>query len=438
MAGVRCSKVKDRAMNTKQQALRRVMVLLIVGTALSLAVGWYRSAAAEDGAASEEEVEQHLPGTDFARHPLFIKVHGRSAGGGPVITNATPLGYTPAQVQASLGLTGDGSGQTIAVVDAYDHPSILSDVNAFSSAFGLPLVCGTPGADALNCFKLTKATPQGKTRADAGWALEIALDVEWAHAVAPKAAVLLVEAKTNSFTNLFGAIDYAAQQGAAVISNSWGATEFASELSYDSRCRLAAAVCTFASGDVGNPGLYPAYSPYAVAVGGTTLALTSTGAVTSETAWSGSGGGVSLYEQPTAYQTSYKNGPFAFARRAIPDVSYNGNPSTGVAVYDSVPYQGQAGWFQVGGTSAGAPQWAAVIAVADQLRSASGKGPMSSYSLQASTSLYSLLGASSLFDIQWGSNGSCGAVCVAAAGYDAVAGLGSPRPGVDTGLASAP
>jgi subtilase family serine protease len=414
------------------------MVLLTLGAALILAVGEHRGAAAGDGAASEEEVEQHLPGTEFARHPLFIKVHGRSAGGGPVITNATPMGYTPTQVRASLGLTGDGSGQTIAIVDAYDHPNIISDVNVFSSTFGLPLVCGTAGADALNCFNLTKVTPQGKTRTEAGWGLEIALDVEWAHAVAPKAAILLVEAKTNSFTNLFSAIDYAAQQGAVVISNSWGATEFASELSYDSRCRLAAAVCTFASGDAGNPGLYPAYSPYVVAVGGTTLALTSTGAVTSETAWIGSGGGVSLYEPPTPYQTSYKSGPYAFTRRAIPDVSYNGDPGTGVAVYDSVPYKGNAGWFQVGGTSAGTPQWAAVIAVADQLRSAAGKAPISSYSLQASSSLYSLLGASSLFDIQWGSNGSCGEVCTAAAGYDAVTGLGSPRPGIDTGLASSP
>jgi len=424
-------------MKTDASALRAAIAAsIVVGALLTVAAERRDAAAVERG--ESQEVEQQLPDRTFARHPLFMGVHGRSAGNAPLLTNTTPRGYTPAQVRASLGLTGDGSGQTIAIVDAYDHPSIVSDVNVFSSTFGLPMVCGTAGASPSNCFNFTKATPQGKTRADAGWALEIALDVQWAHAVAPKADILLVETKSNSLSNLFSGIDYAAQHGASVISNSWGATEFTGEAMYDNRCKLAAAVCTFSSGDAGNPGLYPAYSPYVVAVGGTTLSMTGTGAIASEVGWSGSGGGVSLYEAATAYQTLYNGAAYPFTKRAIPDVSYNGDPNTGVAVYNSVPYQNQSGWFQLGGTSAGAPQWAAIIAVGNQLRAAGGKAPLGAESLQASRALYSQAAAGALYDVQYGSNGACGGVCGASAGYDAVTGLGSPRAGIDVALASAP
>jgi subtilase family serine protease len=327
-----------------------------------------------------------------------------------------------------LGLTGDGSAQTIAIVDAYDDPNIISDLNTFSSTFGLPLVCGTTSAS--SCVNFTKAMPQGKTSTNSGWALEIALDVEWAHAVAPKANILLVEAASNSFSNLMGAIDYAASHGAAVISNSYGAGEFSGEATYDSHCNLSSAVCTFSSGDSGNPGGYPAYNPYVVAVGGTTLNLTSAGGVTGESAWSGSGGGVSQYEALPSYQTSVNSS----GRRGIPDVSYDADPNTGFAVYDSVTYQGQSDWFQVGGTSAGAPQWAAIIVVADQLRAASSQPRLTGASFTASTAIYALQGTSALADITSGSNGSCGSVCTAGPSYDFVTGLGSPRTGIDTAL----
>src|SRR5262249_43838712 len=173
--------------------------------------------------------------------------------------STTPFGYTPAQVRAYLGLSGDGTGQTIAIVDAFDDPNVAADLNAFSSQYGLPLICGTPGA--TTCFNFTKATPQGTPSVDAGWSLEIALDVEWAHAIAPKANILLVEAASNYLafgsSGLLPAIDYAAAQpGVVVISNSWGSTEFSGENLYDSHCALATAVCTFASGDNGNPGLW--------------------------------------------------------------------------------------------------------------------------------------------------------------------------------------
>ncbi len=394
------------------------------------ALGFRHATATPANGVGVEEVDQGLQGPGLARHPLFIKIHDRDSRGNPLITSTTPHGYTPAQIGSYLGLTGDGSGQTIAIVDAYDDPNIISDLNTFSSTFALPLVCGTTGAIASNCVNFTKAMPQGQPSTNSGWALEIALDVEWAHAVAPKANILLAEAASNTFGNLMSAIDYAASHGAAVISNSYGAGEFSGETAYDSHCTLSNAVCTFSTGDSGNPGGYPAYSPYVVAVGGTTLNLTSSGAVTGESAWSGSGGGVSQYEALPSYQTSVNS----LTRRGIPDVSYDADPNTGFAVYDSVTYQSQSGWFQVGGTSAGTPQWAAIIAVADQLRAASSQPRLTGASFAANTAIYALRGTSALADITSGSNGSCGSVCTAGPGYDFVTGLGSPRTGIDAAL----
>src|SRR5262249_39836997 len=254
-----------------------------------------------------EQADQGPQGPGRVRHPLYIKVHGRNGAGAPLVTNAVPTGYTPAQIRTYLGLVGDGAGQTIAIVDAFDHPTIASDLNAYSAQFGLPLICGSPGATS-DCFVFEKQTPQGTPQVSAGWALEIALDVEWAHAVAPHAKIILVESLNNYLlygnTGLLPAIDYAAQRpGVVVISNSWGGGEFSSEAFYDGHCALATAVCTFASGDGGNPGLWLGYNPYVVSVGGTTLSLSPNGALLGETAWNGSGGGISKYESRPAYQT---------------------------------------------------------------------------------------------------------------------------------------
>lgn len=396
----------------------RLSIVLSFVAAFALLLGLHGMRASAGNGGAIIEVDQGQTGPGLARHPLFLRVFGHDTRGRPLVTNTTPTGYTPAQIQSYLGLKGNGSGQTIAIVDAYDDPNIASDLNTFNSTFGLPPA------------NFTKATPQGLPNTNSGWALEISLDVEWAHAVAPNANILLVEAKSNSFSNLLSAIDYAASHGAVVISNSWGAGEFSGETSYDSHCNLSSAVCTFSSGDSGNPGGYPAYNPYVVAVGGTTLKL-SGGTVSSETAWSGSGGGVSQYEPKPSYQNPFN----ATSQRGMPDVSYDADPNTGFPVYDSVTYSGQSGWFQVGGTSAGAPQWAAIIAVADQLRVAGGGSVLTSASFAASSAVYGLAGTSALYDVTSGSNGSCGSVCQASPGYDFVTGLGSPRSGVDVSLA---
>ena len=145
---------------------------------------------------------------------------------------------------------------------------------------------------------------------------------------------------------------------------SWGGSEFSAESAYDSyftSTTVNPGIVFFAAiGDSGAGVIWPSSSPNVVSVGGTTLNVTSTGALISETAWSDSGGGVSAYETQPAYQANYG---LTYAKRACPDVSFDANPNTGVSVYDSTPYEGESGWWDVGGTSVGAPSWAAIQAL---------------------------------------------------------------------------
>jgi len=248
-----------------------------------------------------------------------------------------------------------GAGQTIALVDAYDLPTAEKDLNVFSQTFGLP-ACTT----ANGCFK--KVNQTGGTaypHYNSGWGLEIALDIEWAHAIAPGARILLVEASSSSFTNLLAAEDYAAAH-AAYVSNSWGGSEFSSETSYDSHF-VHSGVSFFASaGDAGLPAEYPSASSKLISVGGTTLTFNGDGTLNSETGWSGGGGGCSLYETATTSQSAFGTYPQVncAGKRATPDVSLDADPNSGAAVYDSSKYNGQTGWYQVGGTSLSSPMWA--------------------------------------------------------------------------------
>ena len=356
------------------------------------------------------------PPAGYARPPIHVK--GNASTG--------PAGLSPARARHAYGfdlISNQGAGQTIGIVDAYDHPNIESDLGVFNSAFGLP-----PCTSSTGCFQ--KIYAQGiKPNTNSGWALEISLDVEWAHAIAPQAKILLVEAYSNSFTNLLQAVDVAVQHGASVVSMSWGGNEFSSETSYDSsHFSVNGVTFTASSGDSGNGVEYPAASPGVVAVGGTTLKTDSYGNYLSETAWSGSGGGQSAYEVEPLYQASYPIPNDPQGVRGVPDVAYDANPNTGFAVYDSVRYYGQSGWWVVGGTSAGAPQWAALFAIANSMRVAASKRTLSStngavYSVATGASAYS----SNFHDITSGTNGNCGTLCTAASGYDYVTGLGSPK-----------
>jgi subtilase family serine protease len=321
------------------------------------------------------------------------------------VSPAAVSGYNPSQVWHAYGfdtLASKGAGQTIAVIDAYGSPTIQNDLNTFSTEFGLPTTT------------VQIAYPAGSVRqVNGGWALETALDVEWAHAIAPGATILLVVSPNDSFTSLLACVDYGATH-AAQVSMSWGGAEFRGETGYDSNFNKPQVTFTAASGDSGGGAEWPASSPYVISVGGTTLSLGSTGNVLQETAWSGSNGGPSAYESEPAYQTQWQSS----GKREMPDVSYDANPSTGVAVYTSTAYDGQKGWFEVGGTSVGTPQWAAACALANASRAT----PLN----YTNNPVYAL-GSPSTFtqyfrDITVGSNDRY----KAGTGYDMVTGLGSP------------
>src|SRR5712691_9252658 len=147
---------------------------------------------------------------------------------------ASPYGMSPDQIKTAYSFSKDpaaGAGRTIAIVDAYHSPTAEIDLNTFSQQYGLP-ACAT----ANGCFRQVdqRANLGGAATVDEGWALEIALDVQWAHAIAPAARVLLVEADNNSFSNLLAAVDFA-KANAQYVSLSWGAGEFGTQTFYDSR-----------------------------------------------------------------------------------------------------------------------------------------------------------------------------------------------------------
>jgi hypothetical protein len=349
-------------------------------------------------------------------------------------TAVTPPGYSPSQLRSYLGLTGDGQSQTIAIVDAYDDPDITSDAETFSQQYGLPGVCGA-GGTAGDCFTLDVRQQSATAGSDGDWALETSMDVEWAHTIAPKATIELIEASDGTFASLFRGVATAAATHPAAVSMSWGYTggEFSDETYYDHFCQVSTTVCVVSSGDDGHPGSYPAYNPAALAVGGTTLTLGSDGSVTSEQAWNGSGGGQSWVEPEPLYQDAVQSS----GSRRMPDVSFDADPNTGVAVYDSVSYEGQSGWWEVGGTSLGAPSWSAILADTDQLRAADGKAPLTAAGFAAHKAVYSLPSPVLAPVTSGPSNGACPTGCTPSAGYDEITGMGSPRAGIDSALAAA-
>lgn len=318
--------------------------------------------------------------------------------------NNGPSGFHPDQIRTAYGVTKNGSG-TIAIVDAYDFATSLADFNAFSSQFNLPQeTSATATATTNKVFQVAYASGS-KPKADAGWAEEEALDIEWAHAMAPNAKIVLVEAKSAAFSDLFAAVSYASKlSGVTQISMSWGGSEFSGETACESIFSGIKSATLFAStGDQGGSKSYPAVSPNIVAVGGTSLFLDSNNNYSNETGWSGSGGGISAYEAQPNFQKSVLKHQ---TKRSVPDIAAVADPSTGVAVYDS----GAGGWVVVGGTSLSSPLCAG-IANAGGAKLMAGE-------------LTFIYGHISLFhDVKNGKagNNSCGI------GYDLVTGWGSPK-----------
>ena len=300
----------------------------------------------------------------------------------PIATyTGVPAGYEPRQIRFAYGLgdlnnkdyTNRGQGQAIAIVDAYHTPTARRDLITFSRQFDLPL----PTTNAL--FQQVSGSGRKIRVVDEGWAGEALLDIQWAHAIAPNARIYLVEAASNNFGDLWQAIEKAAQilnrrHRGGVISLSLGvdnegvfADMFESTFSSPQMRNISVIA---AAGDTGQVVSYPATSPYVTAVGGTALYLDEQGnrigttVQGGEEPWASGGGGFSTLFDAPQYQLNRGIGP----TRGTPDVAWNGDPATGVSVYNTTGDGGLAGWFSVGGTSAGAPQFAGVIALVNQLR----------------------------------------------------------------------
>lgn len=317
---------------------------------------------------------------------------------------ARPAGLPQTRLNLSITYPPRGGNGTIAIIAAYDDKTIEQDLFIFSRAFTLP-ECSIKNA----CFE--KHAMAEHIKSDAGWKGETSLDVEWAHAIAPDAKILLVEASTPSGANLLKTIDYAAgRKDVVAVSMSWGGPEFSEEVSLDKHFINTHGVTFFASsGDNGWGASWPAASPYVVGVGGTGLIFSQNGDFEKERAWGGSGGGISAYEAQPAYQEDYEI-PKAKHMRAIPDVSYNADPQSGFPVY-----VGGKGWGTVGGTSAGSPQWAAIKSLG---LSASNEKFYTDKSSDKSVNFFR--------DITSGTNGDCKYYCKARKHYDYITGLGSP------------
>jgi subtilase family serine protease len=318
--------------------------------------------------------------------------------------------FCPNGIQTAYGINqiiggNGGAGRTIAIVDAFHYAGAAVDFNKFNTDMGLP-AC-TTGSGCFTQVNQTGGPPSAP--GDTGWELETMLDIEYAHAMAPNAKILLVEGDSNSFANLIIAETYAAAH-ADIVSNSYGAGEFAGENGLDASYALGKPLL-FSSGDNGAPTSYPCSSINATCVGGTKLTVNTTTLVrTAETGWSGSGGGCSAFEPVQAYQ----NGLVPCQSRATPDISADADPNSGVAVWDS----GNGGYFLVGGTSLACPLTAGLFADITTARVAFGQAKFTFLN----KSLYH--GAVSnypyfYFDVLTGSNGF-----PAGPGFDLVTGLG--------------
>jgi subtilase family serine protease len=332
--------------------------------------------------------------------------------------SSTAAPYGPAQFLAAYNLSGQAPNRPfIAIVDTYDAPNVAADLATYNAYYRIPAlpVCTVPiTSSPTACFqKVDQRGGAAYPPPDPGWALEIALDVEIAHAICQNCSILLVKADTSDYGNMMAAVDLAAASGAVALSGSWGSGEFSDEVTLDVHFDHPGLAMTFSSGDSGYMTSYPAASPYVTAVGGTSL--TSQG----ETAWILGGSGCSYYEPKPPWQKDT-----GCPNRTIADVAADADPNTGAAIYSS-DYQLPPAWYQVGGTSLSAPLVAGVYAL--------------SGNLPASIWLNSLpyMQPSMLNDITSGLNGgrfTCGwkntatyYLCHAVNGYDGPTGLGTPN-----------
>ena len=393
-----------------------------------------------------------------ARHVEAMRSLTPEAAAAPLAASSVVATYTPAQIRAAYGLPALpaagatltaaqaaqlGAGQTIYIVDAQDDPNAAAELAAFNQKFGLP-ACATKAiassaslplaaASASACefsvvYSTTSATMTSTRPAyDAGWATEIALDVQWTHATAPLARIVLIEVADASYNTLLSGVKLANAMGPGIVSMSFGGSESSGTTASESTFSQANMTYLAATGDSGAGVSWPAVSSHVLAVGGTTLNYSGSGA-RSEVAWSGTGGGVSLYTPTPSYQSNAVPGMGTPTHRTVADVAFNADPNSGQ--YVAVITQGAtaASWLSVGGTSLATPQWAGVIAIANALRVQGGKAVLGAPHAVLYSQIATVPGsyASNFADILKGSDGSC-AACTAKTGYDQLTGLGTPN-----------
>jgi hypothetical protein len=320
-----------------------------------------------------------------------------------------PTGYGPSQLQAAYNLATpssvNGSGQTVAIVDAFDDPTAESDLAVYRAQFGLPACTVANG-----CFSKVNqsgaASPLPPT-APSDWMLEISLDVDMVSAICPRCHILLVDAQAPSIENMGAGVNAAVALGAKFVSLSFTANESALDPGYDAAFfHHPGVVITAASGDSGPRSAYPAASPDVTAVGGTTLNPAPNARGWTESAWSSAGSICSSFSLKPRWQadTGCRN-------RSVADVSAIADGPSGVAVYDG-------GWGGAAGTSVATPVIASVYALAGT--PAPGSNP----------AYYPYAHTASLYDVTSGSTASSCAptyLCTAEAGYDGPTGLGTPN-----------
>lgn len=391
------------------------MALLAVSTVASC-LGPYTAQARSTFSRSRSNRPSHVCGKPRSGRAMCLSVQVPSVRAssqdaiGPAFEGSGELGgFSPADLRAAYGLRhaltpSELGGETIGIVDAYNDPNAYADMSVYRETYGL-----SPCKEVTECFvKVNQKAERFNFPANnAHWSEEISLDLDMASAICPTCRIVLAEADTNLLEDLVTAEKAAEFEGAAVISDSWGAEEFAGETSFDKYFNHSPVPTVAAAGDIGNQALYPATSRYTVAVGGTALFKDSTvPRGWKEEVWSGSGGGCSAYESKPSWQSDP-----GCANRTDNDVSAVASSSTPVSVYDSFE---QEGWILLGGTSVATPIVASLEARGGaEMRTAGAE------------EFYAHPGA--LFDVTVGSNGSCGGsyLCTAKPGYDGPTGNGT-------------
>ncbi len=313
----------------------------------------------------------------------------------------------------SVTAVAKGGSRAIAVVDAYDYPTATGDLAAFSAQYGLPAVTPANFSVVYASGAQPAADPSG------GWALEAALDIEMAHALAPGAKVILVEAASNGYGDLFAAEQVAAQlvsqAGGGEVSNSWSGGEFSGEMQVAPAFSGTNVVFFASAGDTAGTGV-PSALPNVISVGGTTINRDASGNYVNQTTWASTGGGLSPFVSAPAFQRPVS--AVVGNMRGTPDVALVANPASGVWMYDTTPYNGSVmNWVVVGGTSVASPAVAALVNDAGAFRASTAAQLRAMYANRTH--------ALNFTDITSGScpNAPSGAASV---GYDLCTGMGTP------------